>query len=254
MCNQKTPRHPDAPKAVYLPVHDEEETREEVRQARRFKWAAGGKNTGSTISGCHTYQLNGTTHAEKRNHPSECRNSQRPGGRHGRHHAMHDTPAQPRAAHRIPGRHGAAGGTGRERWQHHAGDPAYRPAQCSGGIKRLTSQPLGCSFGSCLNRTGGGFGQFWCISEHKPSHIGAQVFAPHLAASGLLDQGTAFSGNCAQTIGPLANCARSHAQFSCKLNLSAGLEIGFEIHTQTLALLSDKRQAMLKHIFISIAI
>jgi len=96
-----------------------------------------------------------------------------------------------------------------------------------------------------------GYGLF---AQDLPSDIGAQVFAANQTVGSLLDLGASFSGDLAQAVSPLADSARRHTDQACDFHLAGGLKVGFEFHGVTLALLSLYRQAMLKHIFVSVAI
>lgn len=76
--------------------------------------------------------------------------------------------------------------------------------------------PLCCVFSSCLRRTGGGLGHFWLVTQNRPLHIRAQVFATHQAVGGLFDLEAALGGNSPYCITPKTDGLRCYAQRFCQ--------------------------------------
>jgi len=85
--------------------------------------------------------------------------------------------------------------------------------------------PLRCGFSSYLPLLGGGLGQFWLISYHRPSHIRAQPLAAHPGHA--LNQRALVGGRLTLTVAPKTNRLRCYLQAFRQLCNAPGDRDGF---------------------------
>lgn len=76
------------------------------------------------------------------------------------------------------------------------------------------------------------------LAQHIPAHIGPEVFTAHQATSGGFDLNAAALGDGGHATGPLVDGSRRDPEHFGKVNLTVILEVSFEVHAFTLALLT----------------
>jgi len=135
--------------------------------------------------------------------------------------------------------HPAAAQTAARRWARIIGKGEYQATKTGAtgwvGGEKINSTPLLRG----LNVSGHRSDQLGRVAQHKPGHVGSEVFAAHLAVCGFFNLGAALCGNRTLTDRPARQVGRECANVFGKPYGGAarlGFKVVCEIHARSLAL------------------